>query len=237
MKKNEKDSILENNPTLVLEGEAAHEEVMAKAYKKQNKFNFFGFAIFDIIHLIVAALELIHLFRHEPESSLRIAECFVEIVLSFVLVGYVHALAESRDSEQSAAKYFNYAWLLASSSLLIPTLFNIPGFIGAPLDARKVLGIALVAMEITMFLNFFIALSSPKHITLWKLSHYIGMGLFALSGFLEIADYFLIARLYDGMNIFYATAATLKNIAPLILAVFGYVGLLTVDISDNGRIL
>lgn len=208
------------------------------AYRKQKEFNFVGFAIFDIIHIITAVVIYILLLSTAEGSHLQYAECIVEIVLSVTLIGFVHALAEDKKNEGAPAKFISYAWLLAVSSMLIPTLFKFAGLFVDELDFADVLDIVSLVLGLATYGCFFASLFIANESNAWKLLCYIGILLFILGSVAGVMHLFVVDHFSHGpvhIACFFLEIA--KYIAPFILAGFSIVGLINADISDNGRIL
>ena len=223
------------------EGEKArNEESLAKAYREQKSFNFLGFAIFDIIHIVMALCVFATLFANQANSLMDLVEAIVEIILSVTLIGFIHALAEDRHSEEQPAKYISYAWLLAISSLLIPSAIEVTHFFieGEEWTVFATIDFAVLILELITYLAFFVSMFFLRYSRFWKILCYLGMILFALCGLLEIFYYIFLDLFPMGTpGILLFIFQLIKNIAPFILAGFGLVGLYKVDVSENGRLL
>lgn len=215
---------------------------LAEGFREQNRFNFFGFAIFDIIHIVVGiALYIFFMVIHAEDApneySLDLAECIVKVILAVVLIGFVDILAEKRNSSEPPARYFSFAWIVASASLLIPSMFELSFLPHVERNFAWHMTIAIICVEAAMFLSFFISLLGIKNDNVYKGSCYIGMLLFAISGLLELTVLYTTHHFGNGQEIFEAILETIEHTAPFLLAGFGMVGMIKADLSDNGRIL
>lgn len=216
----------------------AHAKRLAEGYRKQNRYNFFGFAIFDFIHIIVGIALYVILMLHKRHHLLELAECIVEVIISVILIGFVDVLAEGKDSEEAPRRYFSFAWIVASSSLLIPSLFNISILTEVEgLGLSEGMSLANIVIEVVMFASFFASLLIKKTSALYKICLYTGMLLFAISGAIELIVLFVEHPVENAWDIVEIILETAKNIAPFILSGLGIYGMVRADISDNGRIL
>ena len=208
-----------------------------KAVKRQNEYNFLGFAIFDFVHIIAAIYLLVHVLRHHEGEALELSECIIEIVLSLALIGFIDALAEKRDGPPDN-RFFTYAWLLASASLAIPSIIN--GFYLSEIEDTTALAfkISLLCIDVTMFLLFFLSMFTSKYIRLWKVFLYLGMILFGISGIVGTVGFSLLEAFHEsGIHIAADIISLIKNTIPVVPSVLGLISLYRVDTEYNGQLL
>lgn len=207
-----------------------------EALEEQAHYNFLGFTIYDVVHILFGLYFLVFYILREPENHFEIAECIVEIVISVTLIGFIHAIAVSEHGDAMNRTY-TYAWLLACVSLLIPALFKGVSLIGTEIDAKGIVTLAGLVVCVLMFAAFFTSLFVVKKRSLWMALLYLGMVFFGLSAILEFVGQFLQtfpATLLEMINF---GLLLIKYAVPLVPVILGITALYRVDRQINGKFL
>ena len=79
----------DNENTFVFD-EAKYDE----ALKKQAHFMFLGFAIFDVVHILIGIYFFVFILLNERTNLLGIAEAALEVVVSITLIAFVKAIGD-----------------------------------------------------------------------------------------------------------------------------------------------
>ena len=97
-----------------------------------RQYSTIGFAIYDIIHIVVALTLLIRLFvvggesLSEGELIISVSEQLLEITLGFLLICFVLFIFKNTDIKLERFAY-TFAWILASLALFLPNTLNFYG--------------------------------------------------------------------------------------------------------------
>ena len=203
----------------------AHDQ-LREAKKTEHFFGFIGFTIFDIVHIAIGLYFFIVGILYAPENHLEIAESIMEVVLSITLIVFIHGLADTGVREASFAKSYSFAWLMASASLLTPCLFKIVEMdvVGTP---GYIINLILIAVNVLLYLVFFISIFARKNHVLWRALVFIGIILGALSSIVAIVltiNNVIITPIsgFDSGLVF--TLQIAKHLAPLVLSIMASIG-------------
>lgn len=180
-----------------------------------------GFAIFDAVHIVCAIVLLILAFEEPMLNSLAIAECNVEIGFSLLLIVFIASLVEHTTNKAMFRSAYNFAWLTAMGSVMIPLSFSLPVIVtSAWSTTREVITLTLdVAAMLICFLSFLMFLFSIIN------SHNIRRWRLAIS-FAMFASFPLAAICFaEDLMLDYTPAALafelIKDLAPLAPAILG----------------
>ena len=208
-----------------------------EALKKQAHFMFIGFAIFDIVHILIGIYFFIFILLNERANLLGIAEAALEVVVSITLIAFVKAIGDKQNNSATNRLYI-YAWLLASVSLLVPSLCGAISYFHRDITPSLYVDIVILVFEGVMYSFFFVSLFLSNHQTIWKILLYLGMFAFGLSGILENVNLFVESAFSNqGHELINTYLEFIKNLVTVVPAVFGLIGFYRVDKLQNGRLL
>lgn len=102
-------------------------ENIEEEMKREVHLSFFGFTVFDIGHIILSVFMLIWALSTRGEGYEEdIAEAIILLVFAALLFSFVDGLVERHISVKSFRRFYSYAFLCATASLLVPLAIAFP---------------------------------------------------------------------------------------------------------------
>jgi hypothetical protein len=155
-------------------------ENIEQEMKREAHLSFLGFTIFDAGHIVLAIFFLIwSLIRRGPDYQEDITESIILLIFAVLLLSFVEGLAQHHIAVSSFRRYYSYAFLCASASLLVPLAITIPEAIHFEFN---------FVFELTETIAFFVTLAAlalffaslffQKRHFAWRLITAIGVILF-----------------------------------------------------------
>ncbi len=199
-------------------------------HEKNEQFSELGFFFYDVIHIITAIIILITLFATEAKEIstnplLKLdftVECineFTEIILGALLMFFAFFIYKNVDVKMERFAY-NFAFVIASIALLIPSISNIVDVIVS--SGRGVLlPLLQIIFPLGAMVVFCLALFRlKKNLHIWSRMLLIGMGCMLLSAFSDITE--MIVKLLEGAEFEWIMVVELiALLAPVLPMVFG----------------
>ncbi len=180
----------------------------------------FGFAGFDIIHLVCAVTLLIFAYAKKPIEDMEAAECMVEIVFSILLMCFINAMQHHHKKVDLPQVTYTLGYLTASASLFVPLSFSLPEIIEGDWDGSRPIALTLVGIcfiiALLCFLSFFFALIFSGKAKVWRVFVIFGLCMMIALVPVQFASYF-----YRGHEAILLVFHGIKSFAPLCFAPLG----------------
>lgn len=201
--------------------------------EKDKKLNTLGFALYDLIHITCALIELIFVIQNKDNYAneelviLTADEC-TELILSFTLIFFIICIYRAK-TETNTRSLYTFAWLLVSLSLIIPATYEIPSLYlyETERNSYPVLFLyqnILLYLTLLIFLSVLLALANvANHPRTWWVFLCISMGgAIAYSVFYLLA-YFREMYLLNSMAFTWNTVLNIFfGLAPIVPALFAW---------------
>lgn len=147
----------------------------SKVAGKEGTFNFFGFAVFDLFHIVFGIASIVLLYVQTPNDFELLAAChWTELALSLLLISFIGKMVDRNDKAASSRPYYVYAWLTASMAAFLPSLFMLPLF----LEERESLSFGFSLAELILsgaaFTLIFISMHLEKKAKAWTIAMALG---------------------------------------------------------------
>ncbi len=193
-------------------------------------YNFLGFTIFDILHIVFGVtFIIIYSLEKAGASAERIDELNdsiayegIELIFALILIAFVDGVADmAKEKEhvgiQAISTLYLFAWLVVGGALITPELIALPQKLHESLNLYNIfyflefsfLGLSLFFFLITVFF--------PKKGKTWNILMIFGIVCIGLSIPCSIAQDYLP---YEG---YLSVLETLSQIAPLAPVIFSFV--------------
>ncbi len=210
-----------------------HEHFKTQAHHEGEKhpiknYNFFGFTIFDIFHILFG-ITLIILYTFEKgkvetaeevqDINQAIAYEGIQLIFAIILFTFVDGIADIVKKKelvgvQGLSTFYLFAWVVVAGAMLTPELIVLPEKIHEAMSVGNVfyflelgsLFLAIFAFAITVFF--------PKEKLIWEILMLIGISFITLSIPFGIAQYYLP---FEG---YISILETISNLAPLVPVTF-----------------
>lgn len=199
-------------------------------HEENGQFSELGFFFYDVIHIVTAVIILVALFATEAKEisgnpALKLdftVECineFTEIILGALLMFFAFFIYKNVDVKMERFAY-NFAFVIASIALLIPSISNIVDVIVG--SGRNVI---LPSLQILFPLGAMVIFSLAlfrikKNLHLWSRMLLIGMGCMLLSAFSDITE--MIIALAEGAEFKWIMVVEfIALLAPTLPMIFG----------------
>jgi len=198
--------------------------------REGSGYNFFGFTIFDIIHIVFAITLIIVFAIHKTHAdevgqaqlNQNIAYEIIELVFAAILIAFVDGIADTvKEKEhvgpQTLSTFYLFAWLILDASLLTPEIIEFPESCHESFSAGNLcyfleLGCILVSMIVFIATVFF-----PKQGKTWSNLMLLAIGFMGLSIPFAVAQDFLH---FEG---YVSVLEALSRLAPIIPVVYAFI--------------
>lgn len=195
-----------------------------------KNYNFFGFTIFDILHIlfgitfiIIYSLQKNGASAEEArELNQEIAFEGIELIFAVILIAFVDGIADMAKEKEhiglnAISTFYLFAWLVVDGALLTPELIVFPQRIFEPTSAYKVFYFLEFSFLLAALFCFLITVFFPKKGKTWGVLMAVGIICIGLSIPCSIAQDYLP---YEGYT---SILETISQIAPLAPVVFSLI--------------
>ena len=192
-----------------------------------KNYNFFGFTIFDIFHIIFG-ITLIIIYTIEKRSvtgdalvdlNQAISYEGIQLIFAIILFTFVDGIADIAKKKeligiQGLSTFYLFAWVVVAGAMLTPELIALPEKLHEAFTLRNIFYFIEFGCLLFSILTFAITVFFPKEKLIWEILMLIGIGFITLSVPFGIAQYYLPFESYISV------LETLSNLAPLVPVVF-----------------
>lgn len=198
----------------------------------KRHYNFLGFTIFDIIHIIFAiTFIIIYSFQKNGASEEEIHDLDqaiayegIELIFAIILIAFVDGIADiAKEKEhmglQAITSFYLFAWLVVAGALLTPEIIQFPERLTEPSSINRVFYFLEFSFLAFAILCFLLTVFFPKKGKIWVTL--VGIGVIAIGCSLPcsiIQDY----TPYEGYVSILETLSQLAPLAPVIFSLISY---------------
>jgi hypothetical protein len=201
--------------------------------KQTKKLNTLGFALYDLIHITCALIELVFIIMNKSEYSneelvIEVADEFTELILSFALIFFIVFIFKAK-TETNTRSLYTFAWLMVSLSLVIPATYSIPSLYlySSELNNYPVIYAyenVLLYLSLLIFLSVLFSLANvANHPHAWWIFLCISMAGTILYSVFYLLDYFRTLQILDELS--YTPVMILSvmfGLAPIVPSLFAW---------------
>lgn len=208
----------------------------------KGNYNFLGFTLFDIFHIIFGiTFIVIYCFQMRGASEEEIADLNqsiafegIELFFAIILIAFVDGIADmAKEKEhvgfQAMTSFYLFAWLVVCGALLTPELIKFPERVAEEMSVRNVFYFSEVALELFASLCFLLTVFFPKKWKAGPIVVYIGILAIGLTIPCSIAQDYLP---FEG---YISILETFSQIAPLAPVIFSIISFHDIDLAAKER--
>lgn len=198
----------------------------------QRRYNFLGFTIFDLIHIIFAITFIIIYSLQKNGASEEeihdlnqaIAYEGIELIFAIILIAFVDGIADiAKEKEtmglQAITSFYLFAWLVVAGALLTPEIIQFPERIFEEESLNRVFYFLEFSFLAFAILCFLLTVFFPRKGKAWITLVSIGVIAIGLSLPCSIAqDY----TPYEGYISILETLSQLAPLAPVVFSLISY---------------
>lgn len=198
----------------------------------QRRYNFLGFTIFDLIHIIFAITFIIIYSLQKNGASEEeihdlnqaIAYEGIELIFAIILIAFVDGIADiAKEKEtmglQAITSFYLFAWLVVAGALLTPEIIQFPERIFEEESLNRVFYFLEFGFLAFAILCFLLTVFFPRKGKAWITLVSIGVIAIGLSLPCSIAqDY----TPYEGYISILETLSQLAPLAPVVFSLISY---------------
>jgi hypothetical protein len=201
--------------------------------EKDKKLNTLGFALYDLIHITCAIIELVFIILNKTQYSneelvIEVADEFTELILSFALIFFIIFIFKAK-TETNTRSLYTFAWLMVSLSLIIPATYTIPSLYlySSELNNFPVIYAyenVLLYLSLLIFLAVLFSLANvANHPHAWWVFLCVSMGGTILYSVFYLLDYFRTLQTLNEL-VFTPTMilSVLFGLAPIVPSLFAW---------------
>lgn len=198
----------------------------------QRRYNFLGFTVFDLIHIIFAITFIIIYSLQKNGASEEeihdlnqaIAYEGIELIFAIILIAFVDGIADiAKEKEtmglQAITSFYLFAWLVVAGALLTPEIIQFPERIFEEESLNRVFYFLEFSFLAFAILCFLLTVFFPRKGKAWITLVSIGVIAIGLSLPCSIAqDY----TPYEGYISILETLSQLAPLAPVVFSLISY---------------
>ncbi len=194
----------------------------------ETKYDFLGFSIYDILHIVFAIVFLVVAFiKREGFCEMEVGESFVEIVFSILLIAFILEMVKKHHEAATTRRFYTFAWLSACAALLVPESFGIPHLVSSVIDDgvfihHEILRLIEISFSLISFVLFLLSLKKADSGKGWTPSILMAMIFFVLTVPLAITRLFL-ANEHEPILLVCYVIKDLAPVAPFAFALYGLI--------------
>ncbi len=188
---------------------------LIKEFKEMGHAAYYtiGFTLYDLLHLTCGIYFLITAFASKNGNwEMDVAASVTEIGMAILLITFVSTLVAKEYRPEDASQHYSYCWLIASMSIILPEIFEIPYLLSESSGVSASLGIALLSVSGVAFIFFLISCFETTNAGIWRVLDWIGLALFTTVGILLLAQH-IAEKSYTPVDLIFGI---LHGLAPLV---------------------
>lgn len=195
-----------------------------------RSFNFLGFTLFDVLHIIFGiTFIIIYSIQKNGASEEEIADLNqaiayegIELIFAIILIAFVDGIADiAREREhvglQAITSFYLFAWLVVAGALFTPEIIVFPEKVHEEINAANVFYFLEFSLEAFAILSFLLTVFFPRKGKMWGIL--IGIGVISIGLSIPCA----IAQDYLPFEGYISILETISQSAPIAPVVFSLI--------------
>lgn len=182
---------------------------------KEIQIAFTSFSVFDLVHIVCAAILMVLAYATNPIDQMEAAECGVELVFAVLLISYTIGMVRRHKEVMVVRRFFSFAWLIVACACFCPLTFHLPEIIegsrGAGIEQTVFMNLTISGMVAGLLavVCFIITLMVEEKPNRWRVLMLIGIILVAIMAILC-----LVSTFFEGYTAFALIVRVVKYLAP-----------------------